>query len=171
MLIVEDGTGKQNAESYVTAATCAAYAAVRGLSFDDDEYGEQALRRATTWLDARYQWPGIRAHGREQALQWPRSSATDVDGLALPSNEIPREIISALCEAAIRELTEPGVLSPDVIPGKIVQSAAVSGAVSVTYATNGDVLSQRPISTVIDDIVSSIVRISAMSLAGLSVRV
>lgn len=157
-LIVEDGTGIAGAESYVSAADCADYAETHGLTFSDDDAGDAALRRATAWLDATYlsRWPGVRAHGRNQGLQWPRTGATDIDGNAIGSTEIPQEVIDANCEAACRELANAGGLSPDVTPGGIIKSASVEGAVSVTYADT-NAAGMLPIIATIDNILAALI--------------
>lgn len=158
-VIVESGQGKPDADAYVSADDCLAYAGKQGLVFSDDAAAEAALRRATTWLDGAYRdrWSGVPTNGREQALQWPRKQAADVHGAHLPADEVPREVIEACCQAAIREFGQPGILSPDVTPGKIMTSAAVSGAVSVTWAASGGVDGQRPVVTVIDDILAPLI--------------
>jgi hypothetical protein len=123
-LIVETGSGLATAESYVSVADAAEYAAARGLTFPatPEAAAEQALRRATTWLDGRYRgsFPGSRTNRREQALEWPRINAYDrsCPPEYIEKNEIPVEIVNATIEAAIRELKIPGSLSPDVTPGR-----------------------------------------------------
>lgn len=160
-LVIETGEGLPDAQSYTGADWLRAYAAVRGLSvggIDTPEAEiEAALVRATTWLDAAYSWPGKRKRGRAQALQWPRIDATDADGVVLPDDEIPAEIYSALCEGAVRELASQGILSPDVIPNKIIASARVSDAVSVSYRASQGLDGVRPILTVIDDILATLI--------------
>jgi hypothetical protein len=165
-LIVEDGSGKPDAESYVSVSDCASYATARGLTFpvEPAANAEAALRRGTSWLDATYRgsFPGRRKNGRAQALEWPRVDAWDNTCPPEPisDDEIPVEIVHACCEAAIRELAAPGSLTPDVIPGKIKKSAKV-GDIGVEYAIGaGTVGEQRPISTVIDGILSSLISIS-----------
>lgn len=161
-LIVEDGTGIANAESYLPVADIETYAVARGLVFSATAsvpLAEAAARRAATWLDAAYRdrLPGSRVKGRAQGLEWPRKDALDGYGEALPDDEIPREWLAAFCEAAVRELSKPGVLSPDVVKGRIKKSVSVSGAVSVTYVDDGDIVgSQRPILTLVDDILSGL---------------
>lgn len=161
---VEDGTGIADANSYISGVDCAAYAAARGLSFTDDATGDAALIRGTTWLDAAYReyWPGVPTNGRDQGLQWPRkmadgSKVTDANGNQIADNSIPIEIKDACCEAAIREQANPGSLSPDVTPGKTITKAEVYEAVTVTYANSTGVAGQRPVSTVIDDILASLI--------------
>lgn len=176
-LIVEDGSGLANAESYVSVAAAAAYAEARGLTFPDspDEPAEQALRRATTWLDGRYRgsFPGTRTNRREQALEWPRINAYDraCPPNYIDKNEIPVEIVNATIEAAIRELAEPGALSPDVVAGQIEKRIKVEG-IEIEYALgSGGVADQRPVSTVIDDILSSLLSIArGPALFGKAVR-
>jgi hypothetical protein len=160
-LIVEDGTGKPNADSYASVADCAHYADLHGLTFpveSPEDAQEAALRRATTWLDATYQdrFPGRRRNGRSQSLAWPRIGAIDAEGNQIADDEVPDEIARACCEAAIRELATPGSLTPDVTPGEIIRQAAVTGAVSVTYASGG-VDGQVPVVTAIDNIMASLI--------------
>lgn len=170
-IVVEDGTGLPNAESYVSVADCVAYAVSRGLSFAESppDDAEAALRRATTWIDGQFgaRFTGRKTNGRAQALQWPRTDATDADGFDIASDEVPDEIIRATCEAAIRELATPGALSPDVKAGEIIAGASVSGAVSVQYATGAGIDGQRPISTVIDDILAGLIGARAKSGAAI----
>jgi len=117
-LIVEDGTGKVNAESYVSVADCAAYAAAHGLTFTGDEPAKEArLRRATQYIDAQYAFKG-EEQTDAQALAWPRTVA----------NGVPREIVSACCELACKS----GDLWQDVDASSIVSETI--GPLSTTYA-------------------------------------
>lgn len=133
-LVVEDGSGLPNAESYVSTSDCAAYASARGLTFTADAAGEQALRRATAWLDGTYRtrFPGQRKRFRQQALEWPRVGAADADGFPIAADEIPSEIVDATCEAAVRELASPGSMSPDLERGGAIKRLQ-AGSVEVEY--------------------------------------
>src|SRR5687768_9190680 len=117
-LIVEDGTGLSTAESYISVANADSYHSVRGNTTwtGVDSLKEAALRRATTYIDGRYgaRFTGTRRLARDQALMWPRSDATDVEGWTIENDEVPVEIERATAEAALRELVDPGSLSPDV---------------------------------------------------------
>ncbi|MGA0564166.1 DnaT-like ssDNA-binding protein [Ancylobacter sp. VNQ12] len=143
-LIVEDGTGKADAESYVSVSDCAAYALAHGWAFDPEpEYAaEQALRRATTWIDATYRsrFTGRRTNGRKQALEWPRVDAHDKQCPPdyIESDEVPQEIVDACCEAAIRERAEPGLLSPDLERGGDVRRLK-AGSVEVEFGASASV--------------------------------
>lgn len=160
-LVVEDGSVVDGAESYVSVIDAAAYAESRGLAFQPspEASAEAALRRATTWLDATYRsrFTGRRRNGRAQSLEWPRIDAEDAEGNAISDEEVPVEIVHACCEAAVRELANPGALSPDVTLGRVMKSASVDGAVSVEFMAVGGVEGQRPIASVIDDILGSLI--------------
>lgn len=97
---------------------------------------DSALQVASEWLDGKYEtsFSGLRAAGRDQERAWPRTGAHDREGYSLPDNEIPREIVAAIYQAAFRHLTTPGQLSVDFTPAKY-KSARVEGAVAVEYAT------------------------------------
>lgn len=109
--------GADDADSYVTLADAGAYATAKGLTFPvaggATTAAEQALRRATTAVDAVYgpRFPGAPA-SVTQALEWPRSGVT-FRGEDVPDDEIPRQIVNATIEAAVRELAEPGSMNPD----------------------------------------------------------
>lgn len=108
MLIVEDGSGKTNADSYVSVADCNTYATAHGLTFAGDESAKEArLRRATQYLDAQYAYKGVEQTDT-QALAWPRTVAPGI---------VPREIVSACCELACK----PGDLWADVEPSAVIE--------------------------------------------------
>lgn len=99
-LIVENGEGLADAESYASVAECAAYAS----SFANagwtgtDAAKESALRKATQYLDSAYAWKSSPLQPFTQALQWPR-----IDYLwAWPETKLLKK---ACCELAIRSLT------------------------------------------------------------------
>lgn len=157
-LIVEDGTGLPNAESYVSEATFKAYADAHGFNYSSfsDTQIEQAARRATQFIDSyRFRFPGYRTNRRLQALEWPRIGAyTHIPmhgrgGIVygdfyfdpgfdyIPSNTIPIEIINAECEAISRELATPGYLLPDDSGDGIVQTIAAGGSKQTFFAPQG----------------------------------
>lgn len=116
---MEDGTGLPNADSYASIAAADAYLDKYGYtswSSLDDEAKAVALRRGTQYVDLTYgsKWRGERLKGREQALDWPRTGVVDCDGVDVPSNAVPQEVVYATMEAALRESQNPGVLLPSV---------------------------------------------------------
>ena len=89
-LVLEDGTGKPDAESFASAADYVAYAAKFGLTVPAAEAEQEAnLRNAALQMQT-MNWKGCRAHS-DQALSWPRKGA-EVYGEILPSNLIPARI-------------------------------------------------------------------------------
>ena len=151
-LTVETGAGVPGADSYVATVDCANYAINRGLTFGSDATADAAIRRATFYIDNTYRirFPGYRTFRRAQVLEWPRTNAYytypepagDTPYFVDPrmlypfdligANTIPPEIITATCEAAIREYAEPGVLQPDLERGGLI-STLKAGSVEVKY--------------------------------------
>lgn len=142
-LVVETGTGSPASESYASVADGAARAAKFGLTWPaDTTAAEQALRRATRYIDATYRtrFIGRRLKGRDQALEWPRDGAfVTVDGpdnyahygyyggaalVQLPSTAIPPELIAATIEAAVLEASTPGGLV-ETVPQGVVKKVTV----------------------------------------------
>jgi len=121
-LEVEDGTGKSNAESYISVSDCETYLTNRGMTnftgLATTPLKEAALRRAMRWIEFNFrtQWRGRRAH-EGQALAWPRYGVNDQDGWRISHEEIPQALKDATCEAAEREADEAGSLSPDLERG------------------------------------------------------
>jgi len=179
-LIVEDGTGKADAESYVSVADAVTYASNRGLTFPGTDVpgSEAALRRATAYLDNTYRtrFTGYRTHRRDQALEWPRVGAyvyipNNSSDMAyaggydpaydyINDNVIPIEIINATCEAAVRELATPGVLAPDLDRGNAVKRLK-AGSVEIEY---GAAASATTAFQAIDLALSGLLRSDAMGV-------
>lgn len=155
-LVVEDGSGLAEANSYVSMDDCAAYCTARGLTFvtSPSVDGEAALIRATAAIDATYRgrFPGYKASGRSQSLEWPRGQAYDAEGLLIAGDEIPIEIINATCEAAVRELAEPNSMMPDLERGGSVKRLK-AGSVEIEYGANAEA---RTTFTLIGGILSAI---------------
>lgn len=104
-----------------------------------DEQRSAALTRASSWVDGfRSRFPGRKAEGRAQELEWPRIVAVDADGEDIADDEIPTEIEYATYEAALRELAEPGSMSPDLERGGAVKRLK-AGSVELEYADGASV--------------------------------
>ena len=144
--IVEDGTGKDDAISYVAVEFADAYFGQRGnVTWAALHEGQKkrALVLASDYLGQQYRlrWRGVRSNG-VQALDWPRAFVerddyrysglngfTTIDGrYYYPANVVPDEVKRAVCELAIRSLSS--VLLADA--GAQVKSETV-GPISVTY--------------------------------------
>jgi len=89
-LIVEDGTGKPNADSYSTAEELVSYARMYGVTIPADEVAQEALLRRAALAMNGMKWKGRRAKP-DQALAWPRKDVI-VDTEIKPSNYIPARI-------------------------------------------------------------------------------
>jgi hypothetical protein len=155
-LIVEDGTGKPDAESYCTVDYADSYFIDRGIAGWDDlppSIKEQSLRKATDYM-ATYstRWTGYRVSST-QALDWPRIDArNDAIGYRgtnayFSSNEIPSEVRKACAELAFRSSTS--TLAPDagqtVIREKVgpIETEYAQGSSSATRFRFVDNLLQR----------------------------
>lgn len=130
-IVVEDGSGRGDAESYISVDDCTAYHAKRlNTAWASATAGAQeaALIKATEFLDHAYTWKGLAEYSR-QALAWPRSGVSNERGDSVTG--IPVEVQRASAEAALRALS--GELVQDVAPNDRLQSKteSVEGAVSV----------------------------------------
>ncbi|WP_341928797.1 DnaT-like ssDNA-binding protein [Methyloversatilis discipulorum] len=135
-LIVEDGTGRPDADSYVPVAFADQYLAAMGASAwaaASVPAREVALRKATAYVEAAYMWRGERSSGG-QALSWPRAGVCR-DGVVVASNAVPVQVQRAVCELAAKALTVD--LMPDVAPEVVTEETV--GPISTSYgqARNG----------------------------------
>jgi hypothetical protein len=130
MIIVEDGTGKANAESYLSVADFKGYCDARGLSYEGqaDAVIEQKLRIATGYIDTVKRYKGSRLLSA-QALEYPREGLTDWGGLEVTG--VPGRVKQACAELAFKAFTES--LYVDLERGGMVTSQSV-GPLSVSYA-------------------------------------
>lgn len=132
-LILEDGTGLSNAESFASVAEATAYFAGRGKAdaWDAVDDKEAALRNASDYIQFTYagRWAGKRLTSA-QALDWPRSGVYDEDSRAYVSESIvPRRVKNACIELALKSAS--GELVSDL--GRETLSETVD-VISVTYA-------------------------------------
>ncbi|SEL12141.1 hypothetical protein SAMN05216359_105273 [Roseateles sp. YR242] len=130
-LIVEDGTGLADAESYASVADADDYFTKRGNAawpVITTDKKEALLRQATEWLGGYTgRWAGCRVK-TTQALDWPRSSVR-VDGVTLAYDKVPVALVRATCELAVR--ASAATLTAD--EGAQVKSETV-GPIETVYA-------------------------------------
>ena len=134
-MIVEDGTGKTDANSYVSVEFADDYFSARGASgwgSLDTGAKEQSLIRATDYIDSVFQWCGKKEF-EEQALRFPRTGIRDYEGLEIKG--IPSCLKQAVCDAALitsggTELFEVAEQNGDVVSETIT-------TLSFTYSKNG----------------------------------
>jgi len=136
-IIVEDGSGVANANSYVSVADARTYAAARGvtLSANDDEVAVQLIP-AIDYLEAqacRYQ--GCKT-SQTQSLEWPRTGVyldkCCENPVPIPSDVIPKSLISAQVQLAMA-INAGFVLQPNVSPQDYVTREKV-GVIETEYA-------------------------------------
>lgn len=140
-LVVEDGSGKADAESYISVADATTYHASRGnvawASVASDTVREQLLRKATDYMAVyRDRWAGWRV-STMQALDWPRYEVPIKDASLLgqslmayyPSNAVPVAVARACAELALRAID--GDLAVDLDPPVIEETI---GPITTKYA-------------------------------------
>lgn len=133
-LTVEDGTGLDDADAYISVDDADNYHDGRAnAAWDDlaDEAKEAAIRKATEYLDAVYarRWAGVRASDA-QALAWPRANV-EVDGVVLADDALPQQLVRACAELALK--ASAGDLAADV--GRMTTREKI-GEIEVQYDTN-----------------------------------
>ena len=114
-LIVEDGDGIADANSYQTLAAITAYANLRqygpftawGNANESNQVA--AAIEAARYMDVRWSFDGYISYentglGDPQTLKWPRTNSVDIDGIAWESDEIPLQILNAHSEYAARAI-------------------------------------------------------------------
>lgn len=125
-LIVENGTGLLNAESYVSVADADTHHANFGnagwVDYSQEEK-EVALRRATVYLDTTYEFAGEKKF-YNQRLMWPRYGYADYEVFPEPN------LVQACCELALRAAA--GELVPDTEDQVILRE--VIGPIRTDYA-------------------------------------
>lgn len=135
-LVVEDGTGKADAESYASVADVKTYAAARALAYSGkaDEDIEAALRQATVYVDSRWRFKGHRSTAA-QALEFPRTDLVDWSGFTITG--LPARVKQATLSLALKVLSGDSLYEDQSRGGKIV-SESVAG-ISVTYESGAPV--------------------------------
>jgi hypothetical protein len=156
---------------YGTVAAADAYHAARANAAwaGDDVAKQAALIRASVYIDGRYRkllasgmwqslFPGVKTEGRRQAREWPRTGAEDYEKHAIPSDQVPVEVEQATYEAALRELVEPGSLSPDFVAASTVKRQKV-GPIEEEFsvgAGSDGAASVRPVISIIDEMIAPV---------------
>ncbi len=126
-IVVEDGTGKSTAESYISIADADTYFINRGITswdaLDNTDDKEPALRKATEYMinEYRQRWQGARLT-EAQALDWPRVGVV-VGSWTVDSDSVPEIVARACAELALKSISDElqadltqGVLKEKVVP-------------------------------------------------------
>jgi len=131
-LIVEDGTGRSDAEAYASVAAFKTSCDNLGRSYVGitDAVIEQKLRIGALFIDTSARYKGARLVST-QAREFPRSGLYDWSGIEVTG--LPARVALANIELAFKALTDD--LMPDLDRGGKIQSESV-GPISVTYAAD-----------------------------------
>ncbi len=134
-IVVEDGTGKSNANSYISLADANTYHSDRAntsWASAADDARNAALIKAAQWLDGTYRnrWVGMKTDD-DQSMCWPRYEAYDEDGYYIDSDSVPTRISYAQAEAALA-IIDGTELSPALDRGGRVKREQV-GPISTEY--------------------------------------
>jgi hypothetical protein len=114
MLIVEDNTGLENADSYISVDDAFEYFDKfgGGNTFVESESNqEQALRNGTRIVDSLIRWIGKKLK-EDQALEWPRTKEDEFGNLVLM--EVPKEVKEAVCDLAELWLNDEIRMEPKI---------------------------------------------------------
>ena len=131
-MIVENGTGLTDSNSYVSVVFADDYFSARGVSGWDAlevEQKEQALIRATDFIDNIFQWCGKKASA-EQALRFPRVNVRDYEGNVIEG--IPTCLKQAVCDVAIVTANGKELFTTAKENGDVVSETITS--LSFTYS-------------------------------------
>lgn len=129
-LIIEDGTGKPDAESYASAEDLALYAVKFGTVIPAGVLEQEALlRRAALAMDGKT-WKG-RKMSTEQALAWPRREVL-LDHEIKPNNYLPARIQYGQMALAA-EIHQDDIDPVEMRKGAVLLDR-VEGAVTRQYA-------------------------------------
>jgi hypothetical protein len=139
MLIVEDGTGKSDSQTYASVTTLRAYAKARGETLPSGEAACEILLIKAMERMRGLNYVGDRAT-KEQALDWPRHNVC-IDGFSFSSTDLPRQLEQAQCALAI-EAQRIDLLPTMLSNAKGPVTSETIGPISRTYANNGRV---RPV--------------------------
>lgn len=144
-MVVEDGTGFVDSNSYVELSEADDYWELRNdasWAALSDDAKTAALVQAAQYLDYVYRWIGDR-YSSTQAMSWPRVVFFDADFRAMYANVIPQRIKDAQCELA-REAAINGTLLAAQDRGGRVQNETL-GPLSVTYFADAEAKREFPL--------------------------
>ena len=142
-LVVEDGTGKTDADSYLSVTDADTYNTNHSASAAwiaaAEAVKEKALRLATQYLDVRYagRWKGYKSTDA-QALAWPRIVAEKedcYDSAYYAHDALPVVLKDATAELALRVVGGDTLFADITKPGPIKSQSVTVGPIqkSITY--------------------------------------
>jgi len=147
-LVVEDGTGKSDAQSYLSVVDFKSYCTARGISISAyaDPAIESGLINATEYIEIRWgeSLKGSMEFQDTQALLFPRLSIYDSEGRALTG--IPQRLERATAEYTLISLAQSLMPNPTIeTSGKIlIEESDETGPIKETKKYQSGYLTTRP---------------------------
>jgi len=163
-LVVEDGTGLANANTYASAGDADDYADAKGWT----EWAaltapqkEAALIEATVYLDSSFEFIGD-LYISTQALNWPRVDAYDRQGRHYEA--LPQRIVDVCIELAY--LARSGPLVASITEASLKKIKA--GPVELEYTAAGSVVNEGDKVAWINRMIGPLIKGSASGSANVS---
>lgn len=135
---LEDGTGKSTANALVSTETVDTYAETlldaAGAAWTaevDEERKKAAVVGASRHLSYSFDWRGTKIKA-DQALAFPREGIT-MDGQAVPSDEVPKQVADATAQMAILLLAGSGKAGTTEQEGNVSSVSVGGGAVALNF--------------------------------------
>ena len=131
-MIIEDGTGLIDSNSYVSIDFATDYFTSHGVSSFSaltDEEKEIVLIKATDFIDNVFDWYGVKKT-YEQALNFPRENLYTKDGYKVEG--VPKQLKDAVCEAVSVLISDKDLYQVANENGAVV-SENIGGKLSFTY--------------------------------------
>ena len=123
-LIVENGTGKTDSNTYISLADAETYFESHLFPTEwaaaTDPNKNIALVMAARLLDQWFEWDGKKVL-EEQAMRWPRYGAKDRDNWVMDSDIVPNEVAQATAEMALYLFRGDSTTNPDTLGFKEIQ--------------------------------------------------
>ncbi len=124
LLIIEDGTIIEDANSYITVTELNSFCSKYGLTIPSATKAsttmmEQAILRGMAFVESEYDFKGIKMEF-DDPLEWPRYGVYDDQGVDLTIDdmafyqEIPNGLKNAVCRAAYEETVSVGALQSNL---------------------------------------------------------
>lgn len=145
-LVLEDGTGLEDADSFVSLAEVRAFASSRGVTLsEDDATVETLIILAHDYILAREgQLQGIRLK-ESQALPYPRRGVC-LYGRYLADGVIPRTLKSAIAQLVIESLTIS--ILPARTDSRVVRETV--GPITTVYSDGKTTFDPQPVMPRVD---------------------
>jgi len=103
--IVEDGSGKSDANAFVSVVEADQitenYGASTAWSGATEAVKQNAIREATWFMNMQYSWKGYRYY-TTQSLQWPRYECYDDEGNYIDVDVVPERVKEACAYLALK---------------------------------------------------------------------